>query len=226
MWDTTVLAALIGFIVAAIGWYVEYRRAAEQRQWEAQLQRLKSQIEELYGPLSGLNHQGKIIYSAALELLPSDNGKVILDKFTTDEHEKTWQFFIETYFLPINARRAELINTKSYLSEHLEANKLPDQLPDSFIQFLEHQVQGDCLYRLGKLKKEYAVFLQNFLSLPYPEEFDKHVEESLSRLRKKYSEILSLYHPNKKGRWQVLQLNRLLYSNINKVKCFCGKRYN
>jgi type II secretory pathway pseudopilin PulG len=203
-WDTTVLAALIGAVVTLIvtiittvitirGWQEEYRRAIEQRKSEARLQRLQSQIEELYGPLWGLNQQSNIIYKTATKLLPSVKGKIRIDKFNTDEEERIWHFFVETYFLPLNAKKAELINTKSYLCNLLESG----ELPKSFENFLKHQAQGACLYQLGKMQKNFDSSLFKDFILAYPSEFDKDVKIYLDELRRNYSETLTLYKQSK-----------------------------
>jgi hypothetical protein len=211
--DTAVIAALIGALVTLIvaiitvvitirGWQEEYRRLIEQRQWEARIRHLQSQIEELYGPLWALNQQSKILYEIATELLPSENGKVRSDKFTSDNDFKLWQFLIETYFIPLNARKAELINTKSYLCELSESG----ELPESFEQFLEHQAQSECLYRLRKFGEKYDIsrpssYLQGKakkFKLAWSSEFDDLVKTSLNGLREKYASTLSSYKQSKK----------------------------
>lgn len=208
--DTTVIAALIGAVItfavglitAAIqirGWWEEYRISTEQRRWEARLERLRSQIEELYGPLWAANQQSKIFYEIATELLPSEEGKVRTDRFTSDNQLKIWQLIIETYFIPLNAQKAELINTKSCLCELSKFGKLPE----SFEQFLKHQAQTKCLYQMRKLGKEYDFALPNFslksnFDLAYPLKFDNQVESSLNKLREDYSDTLLLYKKSKK----------------------------
>ncbi|MEH2000951.1 MAG: hypothetical protein V7L00_19755 [Nostoc sp.] len=199
--DTTVISALIGAVVALIvaiitaiitvrGWQEENRRLIKQQQREAKLEHLQRQIEELYGPLWGLVQQSQIIYDVAVRVLPSENGKVRQDWFekNDDRHWKVWRFFAETYFLPLHSQKAELINTKSYLLES-------GQLPESFDQFLKHEAQSGCLYRLWK---EQGVSTQGNPDLKFPAEFNQDVKTSLDNLKSEYETLLK-YEQGKKA---------------------------
>lgn len=101
--DSTILAALIGAMVALIatiisailsiqGWRVEQRRLREKQLRESQIEYRRQQIEELYGPLWGMVQKNKSIYEVAKKILPNDGKKVKWDRFKGDDSD-VWDFF-------------------------------------------------------------------------------------------------------------------------------------
>jgi hypothetical protein len=148
------------------------RRELELSQNRAALTQLESQIKELYSPLYGLIQRSIEIYDVAKQKLPySTSGR------HNDEEAPVWRYFVETYFLPVNAQMAELIQSKIYLVEE-------DELPDSWKMFLDHQMQFQILHSLWK---DQHVSSDEIIGKGWPQQFEPDVKRGLSRLRSEYN---------------------------------------
>jgi hypothetical protein len=83
---------------------------------------------------------------------------------------------VETYFIPANARMAELIRSKIYLVQE-------NELPDSWMRFLAHQTNFEVLDKLWRDKNEET----NQSGPGWPGGFSEDVRKSLSGLRRAYN---------------------------------------
>jgi hypothetical protein len=137
---------------------------------QTRLKHLQRQIEELYSPLLGLVQSTSIVYSIAQ--------KKLFGPHPPPNSAEIWRYFVESYFLPINAQIAELIRTKISLLE-------TDELPASFTQFLEHQTHYECLHRLWK---QLNVTSDEITGPKWPLEFEHDVRVTLQMLRRSYNE--------------------------------------
>jgi len=135
------------------------------------LQHLQRQIEELYSPLLGLIQQSRVIFEVEKEKGQSRK------TFNSEDYSKTRDYFIEKYYLPLNAQIAELIRTKIYLLD-------TDEMPDSFHQFLKHESQFSTLHELWKDKHIRSEEIQG---VEYPLSLEDDVKNSLNLLRKRYN---------------------------------------
>jgi hypothetical protein len=148
------------------------RRELELSQNRAALAQLEAQIKELYSPLYGLIQRSTEVYEVARQKLPhSTSGK------HNDEEAPVWRYFVETYFLPVNAQMRELIQSKIYLVEE-------DELPESWKLFLEHQMQFQVLHSLWK---DQHIRSDDIAGKGWPAQFEADVKRSLSRLRAEYN---------------------------------------
>lgn len=186
--DKTLLPAVIGAaagaLVAAIGWLVVHalatRRETLARRDGAARDHLEKQIECLYGPLLGLILQSRLAFDVAARVLPRDqSGQIDFSRFS-DRNSETWRFFVEAYFLPVNAKIRELIRAHMHL---LEAGILPD----SFAAFFEHEVQFEALHRLWREK---GVDSTGVPSLGWPPMFESDVQKTLDELRLRHQSFL------------------------------------
>lgn len=177
------IGALVGGIITMLGWFANYylarKKETEAHQREKSQQHLERQIEELYGPLWGLIQQSKVVYDVACQRLPSINGNIDPGKFDKQESE-IWNYWKDTFFLPINIQIAELLRTKVYLIESSE-------IPASFRDFLIHQAQFEVLHRLWKDKRIDSTQVHG---IGWPPRFNSDVAESLGRLRTRYRDQL------------------------------------
>ena len=112
------------------------RKEYETLRDQASLNHLQRQIGELYGPLLGL-----IQYSNAINEV--EYAKTSKEDINADEIRR---YFVEKYYLPLNAQMSDLIRTKLYLLAS-------DNVPESFQQFLSHAARLECLHNLYKDKK-------------------------------------------------------------------------
>jgi hypothetical protein len=186
--DKSLLPALIGAasgaLVAAIGWFAVHglstRREVAARRDAAARDHLEKQIEELYGPLLGLIQHSRMAFAVAARRLPTNANKQIdFDRFK-DHDGEIWDFFVENFFLPVNAQIRHLIRSKMHL---LEAGILPK----SFEQFFVHEVQLEALHRLWKEKH---VRSPGIVGPGWPMDFEADVQGVLDTLRKRHQAFL------------------------------------
>ncbi|PWB69079.1 MAG: hypothetical protein C3F07_20390, partial [Anaerolineales bacterium] len=157
-------------------YYFSRRKETEIRKQEMRIRFLQQQIEELYAPLWALIEQSEIIYGIACKKLPiRDNGRMDREKFTSKDNE-IYVFFNENYFLPINSKITDLIQKKM----HLLYNGI---LPESFDDFIHHQIMGESLYRLWKAKN---IDSSGVRGKGYPATFKGDVKSTLNQLRQEY----------------------------------------
>jgi hypothetical protein len=174
----TMVALVVGLLTAAVtitGWYVSYattkRREERMRRVEARLRHVQRQIEELYSPLLALIQYAATVYQIARQKNADPE---------TMARGEIWRFFVERYFLPLNAQMATLIRQKIHLLHTPE-------LPESFRAFLRHQSQYDCLHTLWK---ETGQTSDEFHG-GWPKDFEGDVQAALSDLRREYNEYVA-----------------------------------
>ena len=186
--DKTLLPAIIGAfagaIVAAVGWFAVHglssRREAAARRDNAARDHLERQIEQLYGPLLGLIQHSRMAFSVAVKKLPTNaSGQIDFASFS-DRDVEIWRYFIDSYFLPVNAEIRALIRSKMHL---LEAGILPK----SFEDFFAHEVQFEALHRLWKEK---GVDSSEISGPGWPMDFESDTQLVLNRLRTRHQLFL------------------------------------
>ena len=116
-----------GFLVIVIGWFVDHfltsKRDGIARKDNASMQHLEKPIQELYGPLFGLIRHSQMVFDVSTELLPKTSKGEIEESVFSETNLRAWRFFIEYYFLPINAKIRDLINGKMHLLESGEIGR-------------------------------------------------------------------------------------------------------
>jgi hypothetical protein len=180
----TIIASIVAGLISIIGIimtnYLVGRREEKTRRREEEMQHLRNQIEEFYGPLLGYIQFSEFIYEAVVRIkLPTKKtgGRIDMANFS-EEDQDIWNYLAETYFLPNNSQIATLLRTKIYLLES------PD-MPDSFKQFLKHSAQFEVFYSLWKHKG----IDSSSITSEYPAQFDQDVEDILTRLRNRYNQL-------------------------------------
>jgi hypothetical protein len=181
------VGALVGGFVTVLGWFANYyfsrKKDVESHQRDVRIRYLQQQIEELYAPLWALIEQSETIYRIACMKLPVQeaDGRMDREKFTPKDNE-IYMFFNETYFLPINLQIADLIRKKVHLLHE-------GILPESFNDFVHHQVMGESLYRLWKTRN---VDSSGVRGKGYPATFKSDVKDILDELRKTYLDEIAI----------------------------------
>jgi hypothetical protein len=181
--DAPVAAALVTGSVTAAGWLVSniltIRREEQRHRTEAQLKFVERQIEELYGPLAFLLHEGRRTFEDLLDAL--GRRYVFQDAVPLSEHElKTWLYWAEAEFLPRNEKIKCLLMTKAHLIEG-------PVFPDTYIKFLDHANSWSINHRRWKDQQvEYSWHSK----IGWPEEFEKDVLETFTRLNAVHSALL------------------------------------
>lgn len=99
-------------------------------------------MEELYGPLLGLQRQQQVAYEVVKQLVPTkENGHPDIGNFNAQERA-AWDFVAERYLMPFQRKMSDLLWDKVYLLESSE-------LPGSFEDFVANASQFECLHRLA-----------------------------------------------------------------------------
>src|SRR6266508_5306152 len=178
---------VIGFLIVVAGYFFNkllkkfegeqaLRKETETLRDQTALKHLESQIEELYSPLLGLIQHARIVYEIAQKKLPRLKVMRPYREATKDEGE-IWRYFVEKYFLHLNAQMEDLIRKKVYLINS-------DEMPESFQAFLVHQAQFDCLHSLWKEK---SIASDEITGGRWPNSFEETVKNSLAELRREYN---------------------------------------
>jgi hypothetical protein len=176
--STQVIAAIISACVAGavafVGWFITNKltqhREEEARRQQAALKHLERQIEELYGPLLGLIQQSNAVFEVAVQRRDLKDS----------ESERAWNYFIEKYFLPLNAQMATLLSTKVHLSN-------AESWPASYLEFFSHQAQFESLH---KIWAEQHIDSHTIKGAGWPQQFSEDVRQTLYELRERYGRYL------------------------------------
>jgi hypothetical protein len=126
-----------------IEWQQAIRKEVMLAENKAAMDQLAAQIRELYSPLYGMLQESEDIFRVAMEKLPNFKATHRL----SEKEWPVWRYFVETYFLPGNARMAALIRSKIYLVQG-------NELPESWKLFLAHQTHFEILDKLWRDKQE------------------------------------------------------------------------
>lgn len=186
--DLTSMVALAGTTSTAAGWFITHHLASKaegNRQVRAhqfglehekltyQLDFVRQQLDELYGPLALLVVEGEQTFHALAETLGKpDLVDKDVDSFTPEELE-VWFFWVETEFFPRHEKMKDLMTHKL----HLIAD---NEIPQTFIQFLDHHNSWK-MHHDRWLKKEIPYKWHSTIN--WPIQFNKEVIATFSALK-------------------------------------------
>ena len=128
-----VLPALIGAVVATLGWVVTYFQQQWSKGKEQKRGFLRQQVEEFYGPLLALIQQKLYVQQVQDQRMATIPGG--------DQWVKTLRFFEDTHIVPTMTAIGQLLRTKSYLAV---------DWPENFDKYLEHEAKSIALYGLWR----------------------------------------------------------------------------
>lgn len=178
--------AAVAALVISIGFVFNRKLARDQRVLDLErelevlrnqslLEHLRSQIQELYGPLDGIVQQKRAIYKIAVRAKETVSQMGGEDN-TARTPEAVWKYFEHEHLLPLDRQAADLIATKGYLSDEAAVS-------GTFAGFFLHQKQFECL---GGLWERHRIKMEDIDPVPLPPGFDKHVHDTLGRLKDQY----------------------------------------
>jgi hypothetical protein len=184
------IGAISAGIFSTIGWFVSYflskRKEYNLQKRKSILDQFEHQIEELYGPLLGLIRNSRYVFEVSKKLVPYETGKGYLFESFTEHHYKVFSYFTENYFLPNNAKIANLLHTKLALID-------TDKIPKSFDEFLKHQAEYECSYHATKLVNNPPNEFVKYLDQDWPIRFEEDVEELLKNIEKRYNDYVKKF---------------------------------
>jgi hypothetical protein len=185
--DTTIILAILAASVTAIGWMINYvlngRDERRRESLDASHDYLKSQLQELYGPLAFLVHESRTSRQDLLAALGRD--QIFVDgKPLTDDELKVWLFWIENDIFPRNDKIHDLLTGKTHL---IEGGKVPD----SYLEFLKHHNS----WKLNHLRWKEENVPYSFRSrVDYPDDFQQEILDTFGRLKEQQARILGERH--------------------------------
>jgi hypothetical protein len=181
--EAPVAAALVAAIATSFGWLANHwlttHREEQRRRTEAQLRFVERQIEELYGPLVSLLHEGRRTFADLLQSL-GRNYVFIVGKPLPKEELHTWLYWAENEFLPRNEKIKDLLKSKTHLIEGPE-------FPESYVRFLDHCNSWAINHRRWK---DQGIEYSWRSKINWPEEFGIEVLDTFKSLKAKHARLL------------------------------------
>jgi len=183
--DGTEVVAIVGVVVAVIGYFVTYRTNLRLAQRNDRLERINSQLSEFYGPLLALTRSSDQSWQAFRKRYRPGGGSFWKsDPPLTVEDAAAWRLWMTTVFVPVHRQMMELVLNRAHLIEE------PD-MPSCLLTLCAH-VNG---YQ-AILKKwetgEISIEREDNLSIVnFPgEELAAYAAIAFSRLKAEQAELL------------------------------------
>ena len=185
----------IGLILVVFGWIVphnqnvklEAQRKKEELefrkiQWEKEY--IDTQISELYGPISALLKEQKILFERVLFMFGrrsvfSKNQNSIND--LPEEERKIWIHFVDNYIIPINLKILEIIRNKQHLIYKSE-------IPDCFYKYLDYALGWELLD--NQKRNGVPNYYEYYYSYNFPRDFRLYINDTLLVLLKRKKELI------------------------------------
>jgi hypothetical protein len=178
-----VSVALVGGIVTAFGWivtnYLTTRRDESRLRLEAQQKFLERQIEELYGPLTVVLHEGRRTFKDLCEIMGREN-IFENDGPLSKEDQATWLFWADADFFPRNEFIRTLLKTKAHLIEGPE-------FPKSYVDFLDHCNSWSINHLRWKVDQIPYPFHSK---IDWPDHFEEEVIATANQLKLRHSNVI------------------------------------
>jgi hypothetical protein len=115
----TEVVALVGVVVAAVGYFVKYRVDLRLAQRNDRLDRINRQLSEFYGPLLALTRASGQSWQAFRERYrpPGSESFWTSDPPPTREDAIAWRLWMTTVFMPVHQRMMDLVLNRADLIE-------------------------------------------------------------------------------------------------------------
>lgn len=189
--DTALLVAIITATASVLSWVINsiYSSWKEKRKekFKARLEFIDQQLEELYGPLAFLIHEGEHSFKSIFRTNRKRWVSLRGDKPKPDDQLALWIFWVENDFFPRNEKIKQLLMEKTHLIEG-------SRVPESFLQFMEH-------YNTWKLEhqrwREEGVEYSFISRVRFPEEFNDEVLTTFKKLKKEQNQFLDKIYEKK-----------------------------
>jgi hypothetical protein len=184
--DATLLIALIGALVTALGWLVTnlLSESAEKqrRRLIYQTKFIRQQLNQLYGPLAFLLLEGRQTFQALADTLGRER-LIDSDVETFSEAElKAWLFWIDADFFPRNEKIKRLLAKSTHLIEG-------GVVPESFLIFLDHYNSWKITH--DRWLKEGIAYCWHS-RIDWPEQFEIDVLDTFHTLKQRHARLMGL----------------------------------
>ena len=188
---------IIGLLFVIFGWIIPHKQSVktiyqhqefEKRilcaQWEKEL--LDKQISEFYGPIAELLREQDLRMSLIVYQLGRDvifhegQGRI---SALTENDQKIWMHFIDTYSIPIQARILDIIQNNQHLIYKSE-------MPECFKSYMEYVLGWELLdnQKRNNVPNNY----EYYYAYNYPAAFNHYIEKTLMILLKRQEELMKI----------------------------------
>ncbi|HEY2713839.1 MAG TPA: hypothetical protein VGI60_15095 [Chthoniobacterales bacterium] len=177
----SILPAVIGGGVVAIGWYVTdflARRAETRRRIvESVIKQAEQQIEQFYGPLFNLVNQLFIYNDVKFSLLHSKRAN---GKLTPEQRQTVEDFFHDEYFVHLHRQLTEVLKSKLHLIEGTA-------MPDSVYEYLRHASQE---FVQRALWKRYSISTTYLEGMEFPDNLEDDIRRDFEKVMNRYEDSI------------------------------------
>ncbi len=167
---TTLALALLGYL----GTYV-YSRALQRR--KDRLDRVNSQLRDLYGPLLALASSGSLLFARwrETEFPPLLEGWAR----ATPEDKQQWRLWMLAAFMPTNRQMKDIITKQAHLVDE-------DYMPPALLTFCAHVSAYEVLLQKWD-EGDYSRMVPYIL---FPQAIGDYVTQTFQRLKQRQSHLL------------------------------------
>jgi hypothetical protein len=186
--DVAVIVAAIAGGISILGWFIsniiEDRLDRRQARLSAQLEHVRTQLAELYGPLAFLVYEGRATWNDLLETLGRQPNQLVFSAIQPlpEEELQTWLFWIDHDFMPRNAAIQRILSCKTHLL-------VGNHLPQVYIQFLDHHNSWRVSH--DRWKKEGVPYSWRSKE-PWPDAFEGEVLSTFGALMNRHAELIGV----------------------------------
>lgn len=182
--DNTITVAIIAASASAIGWLANHvlsERAERNRgKRQARLTHIEKQLEELYGPLFFLIHEGSSSFKDFNETV--GRGFVFTSEGISQRDLDTWLFWVDNDLMPRNYAIQILLSSKAHLIDS-------PRMPRSYLDFLDHHNS----WRVSHLRwKEEGVPYRWHSRTNWPDEFERDIVNTYEKLKRHQEELAGI----------------------------------
>ena len=184
--DGTEIVALVGVVVAVIGYFVTYLTNLRLAQRNDRLERINRQLSEFYGPLLALTRSSGQSWQAFRQRYrpPGSESFWKSDPPPTREDAIAWRLWMTMVFVPVHQRMMELVLNRADLIEE------PD-MPSCLLALCAHVNGYQAIlkeWETGEIsiEREDNISVVNFPS----QELAEYAAAAFSRLKAEQADLL------------------------------------
>ncbi|MBQ2968464.1 MAG: hypothetical protein IJE10_10145 [Clostridia bacterium] len=154
----------------------------QKMKWEKDF--VEEQISQFYGPISMLLREKRLLFERILEMF--GRRKVFLENQTrisdlTDDEQKIWIHYVNTYKIPIDKKIIEIIRNKHHLIYNSE-------MPECFHRYLDYALGWELLD--NQKRNDVPNYYEYYYCFNFPKDFRIYIDNTLSLLQNKKEEII------------------------------------
>jgi hypothetical protein len=191
------IVALIGVLVAAVGYFIKYRTDLKLAQRIDRLERINRQLSEFYGPLLALTRSSDESWKAFRKRYRTGGGSFWKsDPRPTKEDVVAWRLWMTTVFVPLHQRMAELV------LEHADLVEESD-MPPCLLALCAHIAGYQAVLKQWEtgeisLEREDNLSVVNFPS----QELTVYASDAFHRLKTEQAELLGTNATSPRTSWR------------------------